>query len=194
MSQYKVYVKNVEVSGKAVLSFVDGIKEFKEKAIKILAEHGINSPESEKWYSQQSWLDAFKEISGRIGSKTLFQIGKKIPEYAEWPNDINDLEDALSSIDVAYHMNHRLDGEVLYDKAVNSMKEGIGHYRMDKLGRKKIRLVCDDPYPCEFDEGIIKAISDKFHPKRAKNLHIVHDESCPCKKYGNESCVYFVTW
>jgi hypothetical protein len=50
--------------------------------------------------------------------------------------------------------------------------------------------VCDNPYPCAFDRGIITAMAQGFE-LQAK---VVHDDAKPCRKQGAESCTYIASW
>jgi hypothetical protein len=180
MAQFKAFSNNVEVNGETVLSVVSGVGVFKKQALEILAKNGINDPKPGQWYSQQSWLNAFKEISEKIGPKSLFSIGKAIPANAKFPPEINTIEKALGAIDIAYHMNHK-NGE-------------IGHYNFIKTEGNSGKMVCNNPYPCEFDKGIIEAMAQKFKPADSIMAFVEHDDSQPCRKKGAESCTYLVTW
>jgi hypothetical protein len=111
MAQFVAINPNVEVNGQTVLSLVNGLGPFRTKGIEILKECGISNIKLDNWYSQQAWLNAFKHISKNTGSSTLLLIGKSIPDNAQFPSEIDDIFKALSSIDIAYHMNHRLDGK-----------------------------------------------------------------------------------
>ena len=179
MAQFKAYSANVEVNGETVLSVVDGMGAMKTMALGILEKNGIKDPKPGQWFKQQAWLNAFKQISNSIGPNTLSQIGQKIPENAQFPPSIDTIEKALSAIDVAYHMNHR-GGE-------------IGHYNCAADGHNKATLVCANPYPCDFDRGIIVAMARRFGPKGG-NVQVTHDDTKPCRKSGGESCTYHVGW
>lgn len=179
MTQFKAIDPWVEVKGAAVISVIEGMGLFRKAALRILAKHGISDPRENRWYRQQDWLDAFKEISEQIGSATLEAIGKKIPETAAWPSDIKTIEDALASIDVAYHMNHR-GGE-------------IGHYRFEKGDGTSARIVCDNPYPCAFDLGIIKTTASKFVSGKVVP-NVKHADPQHCRTKGAKSCTYVITW
>ncbi len=180
MAQFIPFATGVEVNGETVLSVVDGMGSFQERALRILAEHGIINPQPGKWYSQKAWLDAFRSISEKMGGTTLLAIGRKIPENAKFPPEIDTLEKALASIDIAYHMNHR-GGE-------------IGHYRYEQTGNKSGRMICHNPYPDDFDRGIVDAVARKFKPKDAILVNVIHDDSQPCRKKGDDSCTYLVSW
>jgi hypothetical protein len=179
MAMFKAYASKVEVNGETVLSVVDGMGAFKTRALQILAECGIKDPTPGQWYPQQAWLDAFKRIAETIGSNTLYSIGLKIPENAQFPPQIDDVHKALAAIDVAYHMNHR-NGE-------------IGHYQYQKAGETNAVVNCPNPYPCDFDRGIIEAMVRKFKPRGGVAI-VEHDNTAPCRKKGAESCSYKINW
>lgn len=172
---------NVEVNGETVFALVDGMGVFRQTALKILAKHGIMNLQRGKWYRQQAFLDAFSSISDKLGADVLFNIGTKFSENAEFPLGIDSLEKALISLDTAYHMNHR-NGE-------------IGHYYFTATGRGHYEMVCRNPYPCEFDRGILAAFCSRFTPTGSETKAIVaHDNSKPCRKDGADSCTYRIIW
>ncbi len=179
MIEFKALAPGVEVNSAAVLSVVEGMGVFRRMALKILTAHGIVSLDKGIWYSQQAWLDSFKEIADRTGAATLRNIGKKIPETALWPSEVDSIETALASIDVAYHMNHR-GGE-------------IGHYTFELIRPGSGQMFCSNPYPCPFDLGIIEATAWRFAPE---NIHpfVKHDLSLPCRRKGSSSCTYLISW
>ncbi len=180
MAMFKTLAPGVEVNGETVLSIVNRMGIFKKQAYEILRKNGIVDPKPGQWYSQQSWLNAFKTISDELGQATLSIIGKKIPDNAQWPPEVDNIEKALGSIDVAYHMNHR-NGE-------------IGHYKFEKVGDREFKITCNNPYPCDFDKGLIEAVALKFKPADVIGLRVKHDDSKPCRKKGHDSCTYIVTW
>lgn len=107
MAQFVAFEKGVEVNGQTILSVVKAFADGQETRAEILCAHGIKNPEAGKWYSQQAWLNAFKELSCSMGDEILFNIGQAIPLYAVFPTDNDTLENALHSIDQAYRINHR---------------------------------------------------------------------------------------
>ena len=197
MGSFVAFEKGIEVNGGTIIVVVEGLGAFTQIAHKILDENGLTDIKAdfEHWYSQQDWLNAFKTISEKVGIHTLFQIGRKIPENAEFPPEIDSIEKALASIDVAYHMNHRnAQGEILFDPTRPSeriMLEGIGHYHYKKVDdERKAIMTCENPYPCDFDRGIIIAMSRRFE----LSAKVIHDDSKPCRKNGASSCTYIVEW
>ncbi len=193
MAEFKSFDSRVEVNGQTILSILEGMRGFEVSARKILFKYGIGNPVHNKWYSQQSWLDAFEHITSKIGSVVLKNIGKKIPENANWPIHINSITSALKSIDIAYHMNHRINKKILYDHKTGNLHEGIGNYIFKKISKNSVKMICNNPYPCSFDKGIIKAIVLKFKPHGYSVLFKEHIAN-GCRKNGDNSCTYYITW
>jgi hypothetical protein len=179
MQPFEAASPSVEVNGETVLSFVAGLGTFSDRANRILANHGLENPQPGSWYKQQSWLNAFKEISQTLGPNSLYKIGMAIPEKAKFPPQITSIPQALSAIDVAYRMNHR-GGE-------------IGEYRYEETGSSSARMVCRNPYPSDFDRGIIQAMANRFKPE-GSFVDVVLDAAKPSRKNGGDSCTYTITW
>jgi len=190
--QFKVIEPGIEVNGQTVQSIVDGFGIVKSLATKPLRDAGL--PEEIKpdgWYSQEKWLKAFETIAKIYGSNTLLTIGLKIPKNAIFPPFVKDIETAIQAIDIAYHMNHRKNGKVMFDEKTGQKQEGIGHYGYKKIsGENMIVCECNNPYPDDFDKGIITCMAQKFMP----NADVRHDDSKPCRKQGANSCTYIITW
>ncbi len=179
MAQFQAYSPQVMVNGQTVLSVVAGMGAFKETALRLLELHGISDPRADAWYPQQAWLDAFRDIAQRIGARTLQQIGRSIPGNAKFPAGIDTVEKALSSLDAAYHLNHR-GGE-------------IGHLRFSKTGPSNGVVVGENPYPCDFDLGLIEAVAGRFKPVGSA-VRVTHDPTKACRSKNGESCTYLVSW
>lgn len=191
MAQFIAFRPGVEVYGAVVLSVVEGMGEFRSMAEGILGKNGIRRPQPEEWYPQQAWLDSFKTISEKIGQRTLFAIGKKILEAVEWPDWINSLETGMGGIDINYHLRHRLNGAPMLNQQTGEMTEGIGHYEFKGLtGENSAGMVCNNPYPSEFDRGILTAMGRRFKP----GLEVRLDETQPTRTRGADSCTYIIEW
>ena len=188
----------IEVSGESLGAVVDGFRKYPTIAAKYLVKFGLAKPEPgvlldvdrQRWYPLRDWLAAYEGIAQEIGYNSLYGIGKGIPENAIFPPHVTDIYSGLASIDVAFHINHRRNGEIMFNPETGAMLEGIGHYRPTPVeGDTRVITVCDNPYPCDFDRGIISAMANRFE----KHARTVHDNEAPCRKKGGESCTY-VTW
>ncbi|MFC1669068.1 hypothetical protein ACFL20_01645 [Spirochaetota bacterium] len=196
MRTFTTITKGIEVNGATIMSVIKGMGCFASQAKKILENNGLADVEdsTEKWYPQQKWLDAFKEISEKTGKSTLFEIGKQIPESAKFPPEVRTVEDALKSIDVAYHMNHRnTNGQPLFNPQTGTMLEGIGHYDYEENANEnnKAYVTCDNPYPDDFDRGIITAIARKFSGGMVK-VEVANENNS--RKNGGNKTKYIVSW
>lgn len=197
--EYLPFEKGIEVNGRTVWAVVDGFSAYALLASEYLLAEGIGEKSADgmvkidrsAWYSQEAWLKAFWRIGERVGDAVLYRIGLTIPKNAVFPEEVKGLREGLRSIDVAYHMNHRKNGRVLYDPETGTMTEGIGHYGFeDMAGEKVLRSVCRNPYPCAFDRGILTAVAQKHEGTSI----VEHDDSQPCRKQGADQCTYRVTW
>ncbi|GAB4408252.1 MAG: hypothetical protein OHK0053_34990 [Microscillaceae bacterium] len=181
MAQFIAFDPNVEVNGQTVMTIIRSFPEYMNKiGQELLANNGLQEIHTQGWYSQQRWLNTFREISLKFGPYTLFAIGKNIPQNAQFPANISTLEDALNAIDVAYQMNHRLGN--------------IGYYRLRSFSATSGMAVmeCHNPYPCDFDRGIIAAMARRFG--KQSNLEVKADLHKPCRAFGADSSTYLVTW
>ncbi|MTI41208.1 hypothetical protein [Fulvivirga lutimaris] len=182
MAQFKPFADNVKVLGQTVTSLIDALDSGKEVREQILAKHGISNIDPEKWYSQEAWLKAFEEISNKVGPSTIFMIGKSIPESAKFPPEIDSLEKGLGAINMAYKMNHK-GGDIGYYKLVS----------FDPKAKKAV-MECNNPYPSDFDRGIITTMARKFRPKNSFKLEVNLDTSKPTRLSGADSCTYNIEW
>ncbi|MEO0597979.1 MAG: hypothetical protein AAF126_17855, partial [Chloroflexota bacterium] len=105
MAEYVTRNPDAKVLGAGVISFVASLG---DKIIPILDECGLYPIEAEKWYNQQTVLDAYKKINDE-NFMNLVAVGMSMPDQVPWPPDIESVHDALASIGVAYQMNHQGD-------------------------------------------------------------------------------------
>jgi hypothetical protein len=197
--QFKPFEAGIEAYGASIDAIVEAFKLFPSVALRRLAAVGIGTMtgkndiviERDAWYPQDKFLAAFESIATEVGPRGLFQFGQHVPKYAPFPPTITDIHSALGSVDVAYHMNHRKNGKVMFNPATGQMLEGIGHYGYKAVPReRRIVSVCENPYPCDFDRGLISGLATRFE----KFSRVTHDDSAPCRKNGANSCTYVITW
>ncbi|MBP9890820.1 MAG: hypothetical protein KBG84_02855 [Planctomycetes bacterium] len=165
----------VEVDGRTVRSVISGMM-LRSVGLELLRREGLDPVKPERWYPMQSWLNVFRTISERLGADTLYSVGYRIPQAAEFPaHMMKDVATALQSIDIAYHNAHR-NGE-------------IGCYEYSQLGEGVYQVRCNNPYPCDFDLGIIDSLVDRFRGSQVYNvLHV----ASACRKLGGNECRYQV--
>ncbi|MDR1086106.1 MAG: hypothetical protein LBP22_14920 [Deltaproteobacteria bacterium] len=196
--QFKAFEPDIEVNAPTVSAIIAGLGFFNNISRRYLSQAGIGRVvdkklvlQPEHWYSQEAWLLAFENIARQIGDRALFNIGMTIPSNAHFPPWAVDIQSGVRSIDIAYHLNHRKNGLPMFNAETQVMLEGIGHYGCQPVsGQNEILCVCNNPYPCAFDRGIISAMAKKFEPEAL----IVHDDAKECRKNGADSCTYRVYW
>lgn len=172
---YVAIEPNVEVNGTTINATLQG-SSAKGYTAKLLTEEGLpEEPNPNLWYPQQKWLNVLKRVQEKSGDLVLKMIGKKIPETAKFPPQINSIEAGLDSIGIAYKMNHR-GGE-------------IGYYKFQKTGEKQGEVESMNPYPCDFNLGIVEGMAKRFVP----GASVRHKEG-ECRKTGGKVCRYQVKW
>jgi hypothetical protein len=190
--------RGLEVFGGSLVAVYDGFGPHTEIATRIMIDRGLIGRGSDgkfaidpgRWYPMRSWIETLCAIEREVGPNIMFNVGKNVPKYARFPPTITDITSLLTSTDVAYHMNHRKDGKLMFDSATGSMIEGIGHYRSRRIiDKNEIVTVINSPYPCEFDRGLLTALANRFEPQ-AKTVHIEGS----CRKIGRNLCRYSTTW
>lgn len=197
--QFKPFEPGIDVHGRSLQAIIAAFETYPSLVQNILLKYGIGTRgpdkrvviDTEKWYPQDAWLAAFEAIATAVGPFSLFGIGQHVPKHAQFPPSITDINSALESIDIAYHMNHRKKGRVMFDPRTGAKMEGIGHYDCRPVpGETKIVCVCENPYPCDFDRGVITAMANRFQVR----ANTTHDDTQPCRKKGGRSCTYVVKW
>lgn len=106
---YKPFEENIEVLGTSMISVISSLPSIPFIVEKYFTEVGLPNLSEilpDKWYSQKKWLNIFAVIAEKTGPNTLLNIGKNIPDHAKFPRNLSSIEEALKSIDIAYHMNH----------------------------------------------------------------------------------------
>lgn len=192
VNEAKATYEQVDASGDSILSVIVGMGAFESTARRFLREGGVPEVKPGEWYPMSGWLAAFEEIAKKIGPRTLYYIGTKIPETAQLPPGIDDVPSALRAIDVGYHLNHRRDDRPMFDLATGQMAEGIGHYSLLSVDAASAHLRCDNPYPCDFDHGIIHGFATRFAPEPFL-VRVTHTGKA-CRKNGDGACEYRVEW
>ncbi len=188
----------VEVHGQDILSFMDALGTFASIGDRLLQDMKIGTPTEGRykiipgvWYPLADKIRILDEVKRRVGAVTVRRVGERIPDNAVFPPTMTDIHKAIAAIDIAYHMNHRKNGRVMFDEKTGAMTDGIGHYGYRAVpGENQIVSVCDSPNLSEYDEGILHAIARRFEPVATVDL----DPRQPTRRRGGESCTFIVSW
>ncbi len=175
MAEFVCFDSNVEAVGQGIMVIVAALG---DKALPTLAKYELDDLDPEGWYPQQPFLDAFRELSQQ-GFFNMVACGMKVPDVAAFP-PMETVEEALSLVGQAYQMNHR-GGD-------------IGEYTLKEIGDRKAEMYCRNPYPSDFDYGIIYRLVQKYRPEDSKGFKVVRDEEVPNRKTGADACTYYIEW
>jgi hypothetical protein len=173
MSQFVAFSSNVEVSGEVLVSWLEGTE---GKIKPYLKAYGLEVVNPGLWYPQQTALNALRDFAD---SGSLFNAGLLISEIAIFPPTVKDIWTALESLNDAYHMNHR-NGD-------------IGSYTLKRRNGRSADIIAETPYPCEFDFGLIYHMAHRWAPKDTE-VTVIHDRNEPCRKAGDHTCTYHISW
>ena len=169
----------VEVRGEIVLAMVEGMRGFRKRYRHLLAEHGLDDPQPDCWYSQDELLDIFETLSADVGPLAISDMGARVANDAKFPAEIDSAEEALTHLNAFLRSGHR--------------GANLGSYVFEKTGEDSGTIVCNTPYPCDFDRGLIEAVALRFRPQGSWNATVRHEEAA-CSKRGGDSCTYVVQW
>jgi len=182
MVEFEPFDDGIEARGNSILVLEDALARFSEehrqRVREALAEYGITDPETAEWYPQHAELKAFETIANELEPHILDRLGEQVPVAADWPDDIDGVEEALRSINNAYELNHR-GGE-------------IGHYEFEKTGDRKGKIECKNPYPCRFDRGLIRGVAQAHSP--VESFVFLEERGDNCRRRGDDTCTYTVHW
>ncbi|RJS17679.1 hypothetical protein DRW03_27205 [Corallococcus sp. H22C18031201] len=197
--QQAPHAPGITVTGSSVYSIVEAVRSFSVLVATLLEVMKVQTRDAtgalaidpNAWYPIEDYLLAYRKIDNLLGGRGLEKVGTMVPKNAVLPPDINSIQKALQSLDIAFHMNHRRDGKDMFDPATGIMLEGIGHYGCQPVaGKNEIHVVCENPYPCRFDLGLVRGMSQRFEP----NASVEHHASNGCRNKGGTACTYVVTW
>jgi hypothetical protein len=183
MAPYEALDEGVEVHGRTILTVVDDAlsrfsESYRQTAYDALSANGIDEPSPTEWYPQQAWLNTFEVIADELEPHILDRLGEQIPAVADWPASPSSVTEGLSAVDDAYQANHR-GGD-------------IGSYRFESTDDRVGEVTCQNPYPCPFDRGLIRATARTYAP--VESFVFVEEHGDRCRRNGDDVCVYTVTW
>lgn len=193
----KKNIEEVEVRGEVII----GIKEVlnstlgKTKGIS-LKSFNLDTAKPNEWYPLKNLIDFFTSIEKSNGSMILQKIGIEVANSAVWPDTVQTTQAALESMNLAYHMNHRRNGQELFDYEKGVIIEGyIGHDVLEIDHEKQIvNFICGSFYPSDFDLGMAKQVVKIFANNPVAALSVRRDNSKPSRKKGGETCTYTLNY
>ncbi len=178
MTEFSALSPSAEVKGRTMRAIIEGMMN-KDVAWAILAKYGITEIDPEKWYPEQSWLDAFTDIASELGDAALFAIGKEVPEVLDLSIiNVKTAREAIEKLNELYQAHHR-GGD-------------SGEYIITDLDDNSARIISRNPRPCAYDMGFLKAYIERYN--NGKPVSITHEDDMCCRGLQFPECVYIVKW
>jgi len=182
MPQFKALSTHAEISGRTLLGILSGLEVAgapREEIVTILAKAGVLDPQPGDWYPQQAILTVLDESAKRWGTEALRSAGRAVPVTARFPPEVDSLERALLTLDVAYQVNHR--------------GGRIGQYTCRPVGPRQMEIYCDNPYGCAFDQGILEILLAR-HASSGALPRLEHAPGTGCREDGARACCFRIAW
>jgi hypothetical protein len=189
---------HIEIMGHILNSMLDGFGAFRSLAQRKIISAGIVTKttasgdltvDPNAWLSLRQVIGALDEIGREIGGDVLARCGKAVIGNAVFPPTITTAETCLESIQISYRMNHRSRGIPYMELDPQIAVQEIGDYSPQMLAPRRFRMVSRSAYPCQFDQGLLLGLVQKFE----RQARIVHDDG-PCRRRGGDTCAYLIAW
>ncbi|MEL6536867.1 MAG: hypothetical protein AAFQ98_15715 [Bacteroidota bacterium] len=184
MAQFVAFDETVKVQVGGLMALVGGLSDtFKTKIIEIAEDAGLILDDPTAMIPWQVELDMYEEIYDLVGEKTLFSMGKAIPEMVPLPPQIDSLEKVLHAINEAYKMSH--------------VGENIGYYKVTKFDTEEREAIVEafNPYPGVFDQGLITGFARRFKPENSEKVEVELDDSQPSREIeDDDKSTYVISW
>ncbi len=105
--KYVAHNPEAQVMGNTVLAFTQNM--LANDIQDILEKYNITDIDPNAWYSQQVFLDAYRDIVSNMQNATerLVAIGKATMAAVEFPQDVQTPQDAIKILHQTYQMLHR---------------------------------------------------------------------------------------
>lgn len=168
-SQSQVQGKTIETTIEEVMAV------FRQRIEKALSEQGIEDVEDGEWYPLVEFVEVLGMIEEDAGEPTLRKLGAVVPESLKWTGDPDSVAAGLRALNDGCRTRHR---------------KLRGNYEFESTGESSGKLVADTPYPCVFDQGLIKGTAEHFGASYAK----VDEVGSECRANGGSVCTYEVSW
>jgi hypothetical protein len=178
MAEFIAFDLNSEVAGPFVIATFEAMRRIGVNVRPFLEKHSLDTVKPDTWVNLQKFLDLLKDIKENSGNFfSLISLGKIAPEVSDLSH-IKSIKDIFEFLNTGYLMSHR-GGD-------------IGEYITEFLGEHHIRITARNPYPSDFDYGLLWGAAKMFAPE-SSFVKVVRAES-PCRLKGNDRCIYDITW
>ncbi len=177
MAEYITFDPANEIIGHGALANITALD--RDDIQHFLQKHNLTDIEPDSWYPHQPIMDLLRDIN-EANFLNLVAVGMNVPKVAAFPPHIDSIEKALGMLDIAYQMNHR--------------GPDIGYYHFESTGERSGKMICKNPYPSDFDYGLVYALVKNFRPADSVDFSVVRDETVKNRTTGGDTCVYHIEW
>lgn len=172
-------VKNIEVSGEAVMAFTQGLPDYLIDITKTIFYHyNISDPKPNDWYCLEDNIMVLDEMQQKFGKSILYEIGKSVVNIIKLKNEPKTLKDALEMLEKQINIVHK-NGSVCELEIVKI-----------NLRRRKIILKIEIPYHAELMRGVLTGLARKYTP----NSNILADVEIDEEKSNYPLAYYKIIW
>lgn len=179
MTLYIATNPRAEVSAEFLLSFLRYAGTSTVLLRKALDQNGLPVISPTNWYSQQSFLNALRELESWVGAEELCCLGEAVGFRFPLPVSCRDVQESLHNMGLIYRFSHR-----------GSIAEAITHIPNDDHSAK---LISETPYPDSFEQGIFLGITRRYILSREKTRVLI-DLNSARREMGDSSTTYLVHW
>jgi hypothetical protein len=165
-----------QVSGRAIESTLDQVMVvFRRRIEEALTEQGIDDVNSHRWYPVGQFADVLEMVERDAGEAVVRKLGAAIPESMDWQGSPVSVKEGLDALPDGYRTCHR----------------GLtGGYDMESSDENSATVVCETPYPPEFDKGVIKGTAERFGAGFTK----IEELNATPRASGETAHTYEVSW
>jgi len=164
-----------EVSDRIMRELGRQLRDMDERVNPILNKYGLLSPSEKTWHAHRDVLQMIREVASGNNDCDLYSTGAIVQACLGLSDIKGGVNMALAAVDDQYQSTHR--------------GPDAGGYQLLKWKCGTISVTCDNPYPCEFDRGMLESLLKRFAPSGIVP-DIVHDHDARCRDLGDHACTY----
>jgi hypothetical protein len=182
MAEFVSFDPESEVSGSNIQLVIKAHRALGFDIAACLSKHKLNRVQPNDWVNLQTYLDCLKDIQQEFSYYysfySLIAIGTKVIDYAMGIPNPHKSDTNFEPLNNFYQLRHR--------------GMDVGEYSQEFLSEKHLRVTARNPYPSDFDYGLVWGMA-RMRVSNGQVLRVIRAES-PSRRKGDASCVYDLIW